>query len=64
MSDTMDDNPILDTLSIPLESFLSDDPEVLLELICDPLVPSDLGLNNDSRPLGLRIAEIRLKSDP
>ncbi len=55
-------NSFRETHSISLESVQSEDSEVLLELICDPFVPSDLGINNDTRPLGVQIAEIRLQS--
>lgn len=56
-------SPELETLTLKLEGEKTTSRVAKIEVICEPFVPAELGLNSDNRPLGLRIAGIRLKSE-
>lgn len=55
-------NPNLETLTLDLEKEKTTSHNVKIEVICEPFVPASIGLNSDTRALGLQIAGIRLRS--
>ena len=59
-SSLLDPNP--QTLTIDLSSIPAGEGPVLLELLCDTFTPSELGISEDSRKLGLQVYGIEISN--
>ena len=59
-SSLLDPNP--QTLTLALSSIPAGEGPVLLELLCDTFTPSELGISEDSRKLGLQVYGIEISN--